>query len=181
MLSERSQTQKATCFMTLFMWNVPQRQIQGWKLEQQLPGAKGGQTGLFLRDKNVLNLDWEYSWPWTTQVWTAWVHFIREFFHQEILWMYFLFLMIFLISFFSSLLYCKHSIWLWPVWLSWLSIIPKGERSPVRFPVRAYAWAAGSVPGQSVYERQLIDISFSHWCFSPSLSPTLPISPKINK
>ena len=50
-------------------------------------------------------------------------------------------------------------------WLRWLSIIPQSERSPVRFLVRAHA----------------CDASLSHQCFSPSLSPFLPLSLKINK
>ena len=52
---------------------------------------------------------------------------------------------------------------------------------------------AGSVPGQGMClgcgpglqlgmcERQPIDVSLAHRCFSPSLSPSLPCSLKINK
>ena len=42
----------------------------------------------------------------------------------------------------------------------------------------SHAWVEGSVPGQGVYERQPIDVSVSHQCFSLSLSPSLPISLK---
>ena len=50
----------------------------------------------------------------------------------------------------------------------------------------------GSIPGQGTYlgyglgpwlgvcERQLMDVSLTHWCFSP-LSPSLPLSLKVNK
>ena len=40
------------------------------------------------------------------------------------------------------------------------------------FLIRAHAWVVGSVPGQGMYERQLIDVSLSHQSFSPSLSPS---------
>ena len=50
----------------------------------------------------------------------------------------------------------------------------------VPLPVRAHAWVAGRVPGWGMYERQLMDVSLSHWCFSPSLS-SLPLSLIINQ
>ena len=55
---------------------------------------------------------------------------------------------------------------------------PQNESSQVQSLIGAHAWVAGLV----MYERQLIDVSFSHRCFSPSLSPS-PLSPlsKINK
>ena len=68
-----------------------------------------------------------------------------------------------------------------PVWLSWLGIIPQGERLPIRFLVRAHALVAGLVPSLGTYERQPIDISLSHRCFSPSLSLSFALSLKINK
>ena len=34
---------------------------------------------------------------------------------------------------------------------------------------------------RDAYERQLINVSLSHRCFSPSLSPSLPLSLEINK
>ena len=54
----------------------------------------------------------------------------------------------------------------------------QSERSPVQFPVRAHARVAFSVPGQGSCKRQAIDVSLSHQCFSPSLSPSLPLSLK---
>ena len=39
----------------------------------------------------------------------------------------------------------------------------------------------GSVPSQGACERQPIIVCLSHRCFSPSLSPSLPLSLKINK
>ena len=41
---------------------------------------------------------------------------------------------------------------------------------PVQFPVRAHAWISGQVPRGATWE------ATTHWCFSPSLSPSLPIS-----
>ena len=61
----------------------------------------------------------------------------------------------------------------------WLGVIPQGKKSLVLFLVRARAWVAGLFPGRGAYERQPIDVSLSHWCFSPSLSPSLPLSLKI--
>ena len=64
----------------------------------------------------------------------------------------------------------------WPAWFSGLGVIPQSKRSPVQFLVRAHAWVAGSVP----WKRQPINVSLSHQCFSPSLSPSLTLSLKIN-
>ena len=64
----------------------------------------------------------------------------------------------------------------------WLSVavgvVLQSERSPVRLLVRAYTWVAGSVPIWDAYERQSIDVSLSHQCFSPSLSPAILLSLK---
>ena len=35
-------------------------------------------------------------------------------------------------------------------------------------------------PGRGEYKRQPIDVSCSHWCLSPSFSPSLPLYLKIN-
>ena len=40
---------------------------------------------------------------------------------------------------------------------------------------------ASSIPGQGTYKRQPIDVSLSYRCSSPSFSPSLPLSVKINK
>ena len=59
-----------------------------------------------------------------------------------------------------------------PCWVAPLSgALSATKRSRVRFPVSARAWVAGSVPGWGTYERQPIDVSFSHRCLS--LSPSL--------
>ena len=42
-------------------------------------------------------------------------------------------------------------------------------------PGQVHAWVAGSVPGRDMCERQPTDVSLSHQCFSPSLSPSLPL------
>ena len=47
----------------------------------------------------------------------------------------------------------------WLVWLSGLGVVLQTERSRVRFPVRAHAWVAGSVPDWGAYERQPVDVS----------------------
>ena len=72
--------------------------------------------------------------------------------------------------------YYKKDRQAWPLWVSWLGVVLQTERSQVQFPVRAQAWVAGSVPGQSACRRQLIGVSLLHWCFSPSFSPSLPLS-----
>ena len=69
----------------------------------------------------------------------------------------------------------------WSAWLTWLGVLPQSKGSPVRFQVRIRAWFVISVPSWGVYERQQIDVSLSQWCFSPSLSPSLPLSLKRNK
>ena len=63
----------------------------------------------------------------------------------------------------------------WLVWLSGQSASLWTERSPVRFPVR---WAR---PQLGTCETQPIDVSLAHRCFSPSLSPSFPLSLKVNK
>ena len=80
-----------------------------------------------------------------------------------------------------SILFKKILMSPWPVWLSWLGIIPQKERSLVWFPVRAHAWVVGSEPGQGTYKRQLMYVSLSCWRLSLSLSPYLPLSLKVNK
>ena len=57
-----------------------------------------------------------------------------------------------------------------------VGVIPQSKRLPVQFPVRAHAWVVALVPGCGSYERQLMDVSLSHQCFSPSLSSSLPLS-----
>ena len=64
----------------------------------------------------------------------------------------------------------------WLVWLSGLSIGLQTKGSSVQFPVRAHAWVAGQVPR----EGHVIG-NHTYRCFSPSLSPSLPLSLKINK
>ena len=72
--------------------------------------------------------------------------------------------------------FSKNYIRLWLVWLSWLGVILPSKRLPVQFSVRAHAWVAGSVLAQCAGERQPINVSLSHRCFSPSISPYLPLS-----
>ena len=65
---------------------------------------------------------------------------------------------------------------LWMVWLSGLSTSLQTKRLQVRFPVRAHAWVVAQVPQLETCERQPINFSLSHRCFSPSLSLSLPLS-----
>ena len=65
----------------------------------------------------------------------------------------------------------------WPVWLSWLGISPQTEWFDSR---------SGRMPGLQVQSpvtkstegSQPIDVFLPHRCFSPSLSPSLPLSLK---
>ena len=70
----------------------------------------------------------------------------------------------------------------WLVWLS-LSAGLRTKRSPVRFPVRAHAWAAGQVPswGHARGNWQPIDVSLTQQCFSVSLPVSLKIKKRIKK
>ena len=61
----------------------------------------------------------------------------------------------------------------WMVWLSGLSSGLQSKGSLVWFSVRAHAWVSGQVPSAGAHERQPhIDVF---------LSPSLPLSVKINK
>ena len=71
-------------------------------------------------------------------------------------------------------------IWDKKPWLMWLSALSAGLQTKgllVHFPARAHAWVAGHVPsrGRGTWEAS------THWCFSPSLSPSLPLWGRINK
>ena len=60
--------------------------------------------------------------------------------------------------------------------VGWVSSCKMKERSLILFPVRAHAWVEGLVPRWRAYERQMIDISLSYQCFSPTLSPSILLS-----
>ena len=58
--------------------------------------------------------------------------------------------------------------------LSGLSVGLRTKGSPVWFPVGAHAWVVGQVSSRG--------LATTHWCFSPFLSPSLPLSKnKINQ
>ena len=61
-----------------------------------------------------------------------------------------------------------------------LGIVPQSKSSPVLMPGRACAWVAGQVPG-GAGDRKLIGVSLIYQYFSPSLSPSLLLSLKVNK
>ena len=68
----------------------------------------------------------------------------------------------------------------WPVWLSWSSSCEqKGHQFSSQWGHMPSVRVQSSVQGAC--ERQPIHVSLSHWCFSPSLSPSLVLSLKINK
>ena len=70
-------------------------------------------------------------------------------------------------------IYRKYICGPWLVWLSGLSAGLQTKRSLVWFPVRAHAWVAGQVPSWG-------SARTTDRCFSPSISPSLPLSLKIN-
>ena len=72
-------------------------------------------------------------------------------------------LFIYLVSFF------KKIVLLWLVWLSGLSAGLLTKESPVRFPVRAYAWVVGQVLSRGCMRG-------NHTLMFLSLSPSLPFS-----
>ena len=64
----------------------------------------------------------------------------------------------------------------WLVWLSGLSASMQIKGLPVQFPVRANTWVVARSPEGGIRK------ATTHWCFSPSLSPSFPLSEnKINK
>ena len=65
-------------------------------------------------------------------------------------------------------------------WLSGLSTSLLTNGLLVGFPVRAHAWVAGQVLNRE-HVRGDQSIYFSHRCFSPSLSSSLPLSLKVKK
>ena len=67
-------------------------------------------------------------------------------------------------------------------WLTWLEHCTCTERLQVQFLIRTHTQVVGLIPSQGVCGRQPIDVSFSHQCFSFSLSvsPSSSFS-KINK
>ena len=65
--------------------------------------------------------------------------------------------------------------------VAWLAIVPQSKRLQVQFLVRHMPGLQVWSPFGGIYERQPIPISLAHQCVSPSLSPFLPLSLKINK
>ena len=75
----------------------------------------------------------------------------------------------------------KTNCWPWLVWFSGLGIVPQTKRSPVWFPFRAHAWVVDQVPSWGYERGNQSMFLFAHQCFSPYLSPSFPLSLKINK
>ena len=57
----------------------------------------------------------------------------------------------------------------------WIECQPVNQKVASSIPSQARS------PGGITCERQTIDTSLTHWCFYPSLCPSLPLSLKINK
>ena len=62
----------------------------------------------------------------------------------------------------------------------WIEHWPVNQKVAIQFPVRACAGLQARSP-VGVCKRQLINVSLTHHCFSPSFSPSLPLSLQINK
>ena len=58
---------------------------------------------------------------------------------------------------------------------------PAKERIAGSIPSQGTCLGVGSIPRQGVFKKQPINVSVSHQCFSPSLSPSFPFSLNINK
>ena len=69
----------------------------------------------------------------------------------------------------------------WLVWLSWLGVAPQKQKVASWFLVGAHAWVASLVPVWGTCRRQQVNVSVLHWCSSPSLSSSLPLSKIKNK
>ena len=60
----------------------------------------------------------------------------------------------------------------------WLRYCPEKQKVTGPILAKAHAWVVGLVLSWGAYEKQLIDVSLSCQCLSPSLSPSLPLSLK---
>ena len=58
---------------------------------------------------------------------------------------------------------------------------PTKQKVASSIPCQGARLDCGFGPRQGTYEKQSINVSLSHKCFSPFLSPSLPLSLKINK
>ena len=63
----------------------------------------------------------------------------------------------------------------------WIECRPVNQKGTGSIPSQGTCLACRPGPWLGVYKRQLMDVSLSHRCFSPSLSPFLPFSLKVNK
>ena len=54
-----------------------------------------------------------------------------------------------------------------------VGIVLQSKGSLVQFQTWAQAWVTGPVTGPGAYMKQLIDVSLSYQCFSPSVFPSL--------
>ena len=63
----------------------------------------------------------------------------------------------------------------------WMEHLPVNERVANSIPSQGTCLGCGPGPWLGACERDLVSVSLTHLCFSPSLSLSLPISLKINK
>ena len=63
----------------------------------------------------------------------------------------------------------------------WIELRPANQRVASSIPGQGTCLVCGQGPQLGVCERQPVDVSLTYECFSSSLSPSLPLSLKINK
>ena len=63
----------------------------------------------------------------------------------------------------------------------WIECQPANQEVAGSIPCQGTCMGCGLGPSLGVCERQPADVSLTLQCFSPSLSPSLPLSLKINK
>ena len=64
------------------------------------------------------------------------------------------------------------------MWLTWLESCPINHKVAVSIPGQGTCVGCGFDPSQGAFKKQPIDISLLYQCFSPFLSPSLPLSLK---
>ena len=63
----------------------------------------------------------------------------------------------------------------------WIECWPVNQKVTSLIPSQGTRLGYGPGPQMVVHARQHIDVSLAHLCFSPSLSPSLPLSLKMNE
>ena len=63
----------------------------------------------------------------------------------------------------------------------WIECWPLNQKVTSSIPTEGTCLGCRPGPHLGACDRQPVDVSLAHWCFSPSLSPFLPFSLKVNK